>query len=395
MKKKKIGVLTGGGDTSALNAILKGIAIQADKYGWELIGFIKGWEGLLKGGEYIILAPETIDENRGGTLLKTSRKNLQADDIEQALDKLQKLDTSGLIVIGGDDTLTAGVRLSKQCAQTCPVTFVTKTIDNDVGNNAPPGEVVDYTKIINYFCPGFPTAASRLAQFTLDLRTTAYSHERIMVIEAMGRDTGWLALAAAYGHPDFIIIPEVPLNYENLKEKIAQRFQQQKQVIMVIAEAVKYQDGVSIKNDPSYLDPHGNPKLGGCSEVVATRLKTDLSAELRTENFNSVIPGYLQRCGSPIPLDRDCAIALGRKAVKTLAEGKEAHVTCIMWTDSGFEATTLLKKDVLAEDAEGKVRRRNVDSRFYDADTYSITPAGIKYLKPILGEFQQPINQWC
>jgi len=385
MNKKRIGVLTGGGDTSALNATLKGIAIQAAQYGWELIGFIKGWAGLLKGGEYITLTPETIDEHRGGTLLKTSRKNLQADDIKQALDKLQKLDVSGLIAIGGDDTLTAGVRLSKQCAQTCAVTFVTKTIDNDVGKNAPPGDVVDYTKIINYFCPGFPTAASRLAQFTLDLRTTAYSHERIMVLEAMGRDTGWLALAAAYGHPDFIIIPEVPLNYKNLKEKIAQRFQQQKQVIMVIAEATKYQDGVPIKNDQLYLDPHGNPKLGGCSEVVATRLKTDLSAELGTGNFNYVIPGYLQRCGSPIPLDRDCAIALGRKAAKALAAGKDAHVTCVTWTGSEFEATTLPVPDVLAEDDEGKVRRRNVDSRFYDADTYNITPAGIEYLKPILG----------
>ena len=150
--KKKIGVLTGGGDTSALNATLKGIALKAEELGFELIGFMEGWRGVLKGGRYFTLTPDLIDENRGGTLLKSSRTNLIKDNkLDEAVENLKKLDISGLIPIGGDDTLTVGTALSDQLT----TTFVTKTIDNDVGVNPPEGDAVDYSKMVNYFCPGF------------------------------------------------------------------------------------------------------------------------------------------------------------------------------------------------------------------------------------------------
>ena len=131
---KRIGVLTGGGDTPALNATLKGIALQCEELGFELIGLMQGWAGVLKQGAYCHLASEMIDEDRGGTILQSSRTNLRASgQIGEAIENLKKLKVDALIPIGGDDTLSVGSELSNDFA----TTFVTKTIDNDVGSNAP------------------------------------------------------------------------------------------------------------------------------------------------------------------------------------------------------------------------------------------------------------------
>lgn len=391
--RRRIGVLTGGGDTSALNATLKGVAIAAEKQNCKVTGIIEGWAGLLKGGEQTELKAERIDESCGGTLIKTSRTNLLEIDggVDEAISNLRRLGLSALIAIGGDDTLSVGAKISEQL----PAAFVTKTIDNDVGKNAPQigksGKVkkVDYSKIVNYFCPGFPTASKRMAQFTADLRSTAYSHSRIIVIEAMGRDMGWLALASAYGKPDFIIVPEAKLNYEALKEKVAKRYMEQKNVIIAISEGAKYENGFMIASDPSYLDAFGHAKPGGCSEVIAKKLKADLSKTLKTSNFNHVIPGYLLRSGTPSELDKKFALKLGQLAVESVISGRsgsDKRVACVMRSGAGenLEAKLLTIEEVLEIGDSGVIVPRSLDMRFYDAESYQITEAGIEYFKPFM-----------
>jgi 6-phosphofructokinase 1 len=380
--KRRIAVLTGGGDTSALNAILKGIALGAEKHNGELIGIIEGWAGLLKGGQQAELKASQIDENCGGTLIKTSRTNLLEIEggVDEALSNLRKLRISALIAIGGDDTLSVGAKIS----QFMPVALVTKTIDNDVGKNAPKGKKIDYSKIVNYFCPGFPTASNRMAQFTSDLRTTAYSHNRVIVIEAMGRDMGWLALASAYGKPDFIIVPEIGLNYEMLKDKVAKRYIGQKNVVIAIAEGAKYKDGALIASDPSYLDAFGHAKPGGCSEVIAKKLKSDLAKELKTSNFNHVIPSYLLRSGSPIELDKNFALKLGQLAIESVIAESQKQVACVIRSGEKLEPRLLDIEDVLGFDGSGNVIPRGLDLRFYNPEDYQITEAGTEYFKPIM-----------
>lgn len=384
--KKKIGVLTGGGDTSALNATLKGIALKAEELGFELIGFMEGWRGVLKGGRYFTLTPDLIDENRGGTLLKSSRTNLIKDNkLDEAVDNLKKLNISGLIPIGGDDTLTVGTALSEQFT----TTFVTKTIDNDVGVNPPEGDAVDYSKMVNYFCPGFPSSANSIINAVRDLRTTTYSHDRVIIVEAMGRDAGWLTLSAAYGQADLIVVPEVPYQPDKLAEAIREKHAEQGNVIVVVSEGIRNDDGELMITSQAELDAFGHTKPGGCSEIIVEAMKTRLP-EISDSAFRALILGYLQRCGSPIPLDRDTAMKAGALAVQALSEGLFNGVATITRTDTGIEPTLLSLAQVLKRDASGHVIRRSLDLRFYDADRYQMSPAGAGYFRPLFGDLPRP-----
>ena len=380
--RKKIGVLTGGGDTSALNATLKGIALKAEELGFELVGFMEGWRGVLKGGRYFTLTPDLIDENRGGTLLKSSRTNLIAmDKLDEAIDNLKKLNISGLIPIGGDDTLTVGTALSEQFT----TVFVTKTIDNDVGMNPPEGDSVDYSKMINYYCPGFPSAASRVIDAVRDLRTTTYSHDRVIVVEAMGRDAGWLTLSAAYGLADLIVVPEVPYQPDKLAEAIREKHAEQGNVIVVVSEGIRNDAGELMINSQAELDAFGHTKPGGCSEIIVEAMKKRLP-DISSSAFRALILGYMQRCGSPTPLDRDNAIKAGSLAVRSLADGMVNGVATITRTDAGIEPIMLALEQVLKRDETGHVIRRSLDPRFYDAERYHLSPAGAGYFRPLFGD---------
>ena len=381
--RKRIGVLTGGGDTSALNATLKGIALKAEELGFELIGFMEGWRGVLKGGRYFVLTPDLIDENYGGTLLKSSRTNLiAANRLDEAIENLKKLGIDGLIPIGGDDTMTVSVELSKQFI----MASVTKTIDNDVGLNPPEGSAVNYSKMFNYFCPGFPTAASRLIRYVQDLRTTAYSHNRIFFVEAMGRDAGWLTLASAYGHADLIVVPEIPYEPDRLAEAIRRKHIESENVVVVVSEGIRNQKGELMITSKKELDAFGHTRPGGCSEIIAEAMRLKLSKEFPSATFRHIILGHLQRCGSPIALDRDCAIKAGELAVRALDEGQLNGVATIMRTESGIEPILYPMDKVIKRDENNKVIPRSLDLRFYNEADYQISPAGTEYFRPIFGD---------
>jgi len=387
---KRIGVLTGGGDTSALNATLKGVANRAAELGIEVVGFRGGWAGLLPGGEYVILDHDKIETGVGGTLLKTSRTKLARveDGHEKAHHTLSKLGVEALIPIGGDDTLSVAADMPD-----VQMVVVTKTIDNDVGTNAPPGDTVRYDKIVNYFTPGFPSAAARVARFAGmqdGLRTTAYSHDRVIVMETMGMSAGWLALAAAYAHADFIIIPEVPLDFELLCDRVVERRRQRQDVMIVISEGARDEDGNVITEDETNLDAFGHAKPGGCAEIVASKLKAALRDTLGTRNFNAVIPSYLYRSGRPIKVDLNLGLKLGAKAVDLLVNGKTGYMACVKRTPRGGLRAVGLPFTALERQADGTIKPRRVDARFYDTDNLNITDAGKEYFRPILGPVPEP-----
>ncbi len=385
MAKGRIGVMTGGGDTTALNATLKGVALEVEKAGCETIGIQWGWAGMLSGGTAVKLPADAIDENRGGTIIRSSRTNLRKveNGMEQAVQRIADLKLDGFVAIGGDDTLTVGAALG-EAAHATPVNCVTKTIDNDVGANSPADQPLNLERIKNYYCPGFITAAQWLGVQTAALRTTAYSHGRIMALETMGRTAGWLALSTAYGRPDAIVLPEVKTDISKLAEIAAEAYERQKHAVIVIAEGAEF-EGAEQRGDGE-VDAFGHKKLEGSSAWAAEQIKESMGGVV----VNHVIPAYLQRCGVPRPLDRDMAIQLGREAAKATLEGRRNAVACPMRYGDSLRAQMLPIDEALVRGVDGAIVPRVVDERLYDAERLRINDAGWEYFRPLLGEPDAP-----
>jgi ATP-dependent phosphofructokinase / diphosphate-dependent phosphofructokinase len=369
----KLGVLTGGGDTQALNATLYGILKKAHKLDYEVIGFKRGWQGVLD-LDYVRLI--NVDPTWGGTVLKTSRKKLKGEEINIAARNIASI-VDAFIAIGGDDTLTIGKKISDRLS--IPVCLITKTIDNDVGVNMP-FDTLDFSQIVNYFTPGFSTACTRIANYTAQIRTTAYSHDRIIFLEAMGRKPGWLALASYKGNPDFILIPEIGLNYERFVQDLVKRYKEKGNVVVVVAEGLKYEGSSNpISEDTNTVDEFGHKKLGGVAEVLAKRVRSDTGID--NCKFNN--PGYLYRSGRPTKKDREYASSLGKIAVKSIAKGNKCKVAVLTRIGNKlFTEITGIEK-VLLTDSKGVVIPRTVDLRMYDANNYMITELGRQYFKII------------
>ena len=240
--------------------------------------------------------------------------------------------------------------------------------------------------MVNYFCPGFPTAASRVISYVQDLRTTAYSHNRVFFVEAMGRDAGWLTLASAYGYADLIVVPEIPYEPDRLADAIRKQHIENGNVIVVISEGIRNQKGELMITSKEELDDFGHTRPGGCSEIIAEAMRIRLSKEFPSATFRHVILGHLQRCGRPIPLDRDCAIKAGELAVRALDEGRINGVATIMRTETGIGPVLRPLDQVIRRDENNKVIPRSLDLRFYDADNYQISSAGTGYFRPIFGD---------
>jgi 6-phosphofructokinase len=378
MIKKRIGILTGGGDVPPLNAVIASARIASERYSVELIGFIKGWLGVAE-NHYVDLSRIDINPLIGGTVLKSSRVKIVKipDGIQQVRKNIERLNLDGLIVIGGEDTLSNSFELPD-----IPQVLISKTIDNDVGLVRSANKGSDSIEIINYFTLGFPTAARRMSSFVSlkeGLRTTAYSHERIIVVESMGMHAGWLALASSLGHPDFIVIPEFQLNYERLLKLIVERYEKEKNVIVVVAEGAKFDDGSHISADESEKDDFGHPKFKGSAETLSRKLKEDLHAR----NVNGVNPSYLYRSGAPVDLDLYWADKLGKEAVRLLFQGIETpFLLTIKKGTKGFSIVPYPLSNF--KSIEGV--HRFVDNRFFNPDAYAATDEGKKYLGEIAEE---------
>src|SRR5882757_1756926 len=298
---KRIGILTAGGDTPALNATIHGAVVRANQLKLEIYGLIKGFNCLFNPRvPHVHLNPlfqaiPELDPTKGGTLIGSSRDYVdpnKKDELDLIASRLKKLGIDGLICIGGDGTLNG----LQPLAERLPVVLAPKTIDNDLGLNYPnePDEwvrindttsrhgyrykhdasnaVFELNHIVNYVTPGYATSVFVSAGGVERIRTTAESHRRIAIIEVMGRHSGYIALGTAYGQPDIILLPEHPLDIEHLVERVKHLYDLQKNVVIVCGEGVVDEQGRELGAESKSTDPAGNVVLSGASEALRAKL---------------------------------------------------------------------------------------------------------------------------
>ena len=320
----RIGVLTGGGDCPGLNGVIRAVTLQARQtYGWEVVGIRNGFEGLYE-EEYVELNASVVQHilPRGGTMLGSSNRanpfaypvklpdgRVEIHDVSaRCLSNLAKLELHGLIVVGGDGTMSFGQKFIQRGATR--IVGVPKTIDNDL-------EATDYTV-------GFQTAVEIVVQAIERLHTTAESHERIMVVEVMGRYAGWIALTSALaGGAHVCLIPEIEYDPDRVIEAFHRRHGRGVSYsIVVVAEGAKAKGGsLSVV---TAADPTKQEKLGGAGQRLAELIQAKTEYEVR-----STVLGHVQRGGAPCAFDRELATRFGVKAVELIAEGKFGHVAAM------------------------------------------------------------------
>ncbi len=302
----RIGVLTGGGDVPGLNAAIRAVARRAFQYGWEVYGIKNGWRGMVE-AEYEELTPSSVSGilHVGGTILGTTRTNPLKDEkmMQSVFDNYNKMQLDALVAIGGDDTLSVAAALHQRGLHTVGIP---KTMDNDVAET-------DY-------CIGFDTAVTTVADALDKLHTTAFAHHRVMVVEVMGRDAGWVAvLGGLAGGADFIMTPEATITMDDVCEHLQKRRERGKNfAIVVVAEGAKIADLPELE-DLGERDAFGHVRLDRRSlgERVAKEIERRMGFEARV-----VVLGHLQRGGSPTVFDRILATRLGVAAVDFIREGR-------------------------------------------------------------------------
>src|SRR5579872_4556250 len=305
----KVGILTGGGDCPGLNAVIRAVVRKGFfHYEDQFMGFLEGWRGLIE-DQSMELDLDAVSGilPRGGTILRTSRTNpsKRPDGFDRCISTIQKHKIDALIAIGGDDTLSVAQKLHEKGVK---VVGVPKTIDNDLGGT-------DYTF-------GFDTACNIVCESIDRVHTTAEAHNRVMVVEVMGRDAGWIALYSGIaGGADVILIPEMPFNVDKVAESIRQRHERGRYFsIIVVAEGAKFAaesgKGSPILQDMG-MDEFGHAKLGGVANILAREIEKRTGFETR-----AVVLGHIQRGGSPSAFDRVLATRYGLGAVDMVHRGE-------------------------------------------------------------------------
>jgi 6-phosphofructokinase 1 len=312
----RIALSTGGGDAPGLNAVIRAAVLSAVNRGWEVLGVKKGYAGLLGEDEVIPMTAATVRgiAHLGGTILRTTNRGnpfsypvyfpdgtcVEKDRSEELIDNARKLGIDALISIGGDGSMSIAHQL---CERGMKIVCVPKTIDNDVS-----GTITTF---------GFDTAVNTALEAIDKLHTTAESHDRVIVLEVMGRHAGFIALHAGLaGTADVILIPEIPYDIEKVCEKIMARGRSGRHFsIVVIAEgAFPAGEGPAIRGKSM---PGQAARIGGVAERLADEIEDHTKKETR-----SLILGHLQRGGQPTSYDRLLAVRFGGAAVRAVADGK-------------------------------------------------------------------------
>ncbi len=334
MSKKRIGILTSGGDCPGLNAVIRGAVKSAATAGMDVVGFIKGYEGLVDPVQYIPLNQKNTTGilNRGGTILGSTNKGRFAatvgvsDRLELDPELLagvkttfEQLSIEGLICVGGDGSLAVAQQFHEYGL---PVVGVPKTIDNDLSATA--------------FTFGFDSAVACATDALDRLHTTAASHERIMVLEVMGRHAGWIALYAGIaGGGDVILIPEIPWTFDDVCQKILRRDREGKRfTLVVVAEGAHLPKGGMVTKDRREEDRQ--VRLGGIGAVVASEIESRLQRDTRV-----MVLGHLQRGGPPTTFDRVLATQFGSNAVRLISEKRFGEMVC--YSPPAFDSVPILE----------------------------------------------------
>lgn len=311
----KIGIITGGGDCPGLNAVIRAVAKTAAKRGWETIGILGGYEGLLPPQSFRVLDYKSLYGLlvRGGTILGTSNRGqfctktghgeshrLPNELIEATRQGMAQLGISALVSVGGDGSLTIAQQLHEAGI---PIVGVPKTIDNDLAATT-----------ITF---GFDSAVACATDALDRLHTTAESHNRVMILEVMGRYTGWIAVyAGVAGGADVVLIPEIPFRYESICAAIAGREKREKHfTIIIVAEGAKPAGGDFVTSGAQQQNREA--RLGGIGAAVAAEIEKRTGKETR-----AMVLGHLQRGGSPTYMDRVLCTLFGAKAVELITDGR-------------------------------------------------------------------------
>ena len=383
---KTLAILSGGGDTPAINSSIEAIRNRASLLGFNVYGILKGWRGLLGDGDIVDLTNQPYDGWYGGSALRSSRTNPfpskknPESRVPQVLKNLQRYKIDVLVTIGGDDTNGAAKRLFE--TEGIPVIGFPKTIDNDLR-----------TRTIHRFgdkeieavlCQGFPSAAKAVAEFAAQVKTTAESHSRIIVLEVMGRDAGWLTGTAMFGGAQMGLIPEVEITQarkevfmEAVKE--AYMLNPKKCLVIPVSEGIRWYDEKSGKVDVVYAssetDEYGHPRFGGVSGIVASEITNKLGIEARAQ-----ITGYYARSGHCRHYDRRLTQTLADKVVDLLLR-------------EDYGQMPVMKKVVPFVELEefnttsidmGTIGNRELPAEYYDVNTFSFTDAYSDFLSHIL-----------
>jgi phosphofructokinase-like protein len=316
---KRIGILTAGGDCPGLNAVIRGVVKSANTHGYEVVGFLKGYEGLVDPVSYIPLTHKNTTGilGQGGTILGSTNKGrfaatigvndrleLDPELVAGVKTTIEQLGLEGLICVGGDGSLAVAQQFHENGI---PVVGVPKTIDNDLSSTA--------------FTFGFFSAVFCATDALDRLHTTAASHERIMVLEVMGRHAGWIALyAGVAGGGDVILLPEIPWTFEGVCQAIINREQRGKKfTLVVVAEGAALPDKGLVTQDKA--ETQKQVRLGGIGNYIGKEIERRLGKETRT-----VVLGHLQRGGAPTTFDRVLATQFGAHAVRLIIERKFGHM---------------------------------------------------------------------
>jgi len=334
----KIGILTGGGDCPGLNAVIRAIVRKGIfHYGDQFVGFMEGWRGVLEN----VAIP--LDLNavagilpRGGTILRTSRTNpaKKENGLERCLETLRANGVEALIALGGDDTQSVSLKLFQRGVK---MVAVPKTIDNDLSGTD--------------LCFGFDTAVSIATEAIDRVHTTAEAHNRVIVVEVMGRDSGWIAIySGVAGGADVILIPEQPFDIQEVADTIKRRHDRGRYFsIVVVAEGARLSTKSS-DNERRKTDEFGHVRLGGIGNTLAAELESRTGFETR-----AVILGHTQRGGSPTAFDRMLATRYGIGAIDLVHQGKFGHMVAL----KGSDITSVPIEDAVA-------RTRYVNQEFID-----------------------------
>ena len=346
---KKIAMLTGGGDCPGLNAVIRAVTRRALIEGYEVIGFRNGWAGVIK-GDFIPLNRDRVSGilHLGGTILGTSRTNPTDEQIETIVRNLKGFNISALVAIGGDDTLSVASRLHKRGV---PVIGCPKTIDNDIFGT-------DQTF-------GFDTAVNIATEALDRLHTTAESHSRVLICEIMGRQAGWITIAAGVaGGADVILLPEFSVSLEEICTVIKQRQASGKSFsIIAVAEGFKIKGEKEVLQTDK-LDAFGHARLGGIAERLCKLVEENTGIESR-----SVVLGHTQRGGSPTAMDRLLGTRYGVKAVELAMAGEFGKMVALRGTDIiGVPLDDVVHEVIDEKTGQSKLRLKNrcVTKELYD-----------------------------
>jgi 6-phosphofructokinase 1 len=337
----KVGILSGGGDAPGINAVIRAAVRKGILYyNYEIIGIKDGWKGLIEGD----FMPLTLDAimgilHRGGSILGTSRTNpfKREDGPKRIFENVKREGVDAVIVIGGDDTQKVAQKLYEMGL---PCVSVPKTIDNDLA-------CTDYTF-------GFNTAVAIATEALDRIHTTAEAHHRVMIVEVMGRYTGWIALEAGIaGGADVILIPEEPFDIEEVCKYIRQRQKRGRNFsIVVVAEGAKPKGGKEIVYCDK-TDEFGHPRLGGVGYYLGKEIEERTGIETRV-----VMLGHLQRGGSPTAFDRILATRYGIAAIDLVHQGRYGMMVAL----KGNEIVSVPLKEVVG-------KRKTVDPKLYKMAT--------------------------